>query len=663
MAVLRRYYRHVIDWANRLHETLQGQDHVLFESWVKRAAPGCDDYAGPPFQCQPASTPCSMEDVKLGCGAGVPRNLPDNDPNVWSHTRLINDTLAIFRLPPPALDTPRLTMTGQIDGIVNNSDGSTSLNGWACTVGLTRAATVELWVDAPPGQPGAQKLGTYKADWPSENVPCGDTNHPATLNHRYSIPLTPPTNSSGLTSYVPMSPWGKKFYINQLSPIGRPDRISAPPGPPPSGPAVPAERRWAPVEFAQRAKCIDGSNYSFYTALTTDKYTGKPSTKWLVYHEGGGWCQSLDECATRAQTRLGSSKQRPAVIDIQQAQRNDFTSRDPARNPALHDFNFVFLPYCDGGSFTGDAIVPYSGCLACEDGRLHFAGKSNREAVVAAIKQLGFGSATELVVSGCSAGAAAAFIHTDWWSEQVPGAKTRGMPSSGWFYEGEYTRDGKDNYKSLMRNLFTFMNSSSGLSSTSGKACLAAGRNSSCLFAQTVMEFVRTPVFSLNSKYDATMGDGEYPLINGSTATFDWSSNTSVNLEGGDITARFRKSFVPPHGAFLDACREYALTFDWWPFAGQNPRICVAFFRCSPSVRSFDVPNAMCLLRWRRNAYMCAGHHCGTWAGMKFGLDGNATAPKLNATYAFAKWYHATPPTPAFYNNEEEFPCGTCCVN
>lgn len=133
-----------------------------------------------------------------------------------------------------------------------------------------------------------------------------------------------------------------------------------------------------------------------------------------------------------------------------------------------------------GGSFTGDSVVPYTGCLACEDGRLHFAGKSNREAVVAAINQLGFGSATELVVSGCSAGAAAAFIHTDWWHEQVPGAKTRGMPSSGWFYEGEYTRDGKDNYKSLMTNLFTFMNSSSGLSSKSGKACLAAGRNSSC---------------------------------------------------------------------------------------------------------------------------------------------------------------------------------------
>ena len=346
----------------------------------------------------------------------------------------------------------------------------------------------------------------------------------------------------------------KKYYINQLSPIGRPDRVSAPPSPPPP-PAVPAERNWVTAEFAEKAKCIDGSNYSFYTALATDKLTGKQSTKWMVYHEGGGWCQTLDECATRAQTRLGSSKQRPPVIDIQVAQRSDFTSRDPYVNPALHDFNFVYLPYCDGGSFTGDSIISYPTCLACEDGRLHFAGRSNREAVVATIKQIGFGSATEIVDSGCSAGAAAAFIHTDWWGEQVPSARTRGMPSSGWFYEGNYTRDGKDNYKALMHNLFTFMNSTSGLNSVSGKACLAAGRNSSCLFAHSVMDFVKTPMFSLNSKYDATMGNGEYPLIDGRTGVFNWGDNASVNIEGKDITARFRRSFVPPHGAFLDACR------------------------------------------------------------------------------------------------------------
>lgn len=77
--------------------------------------------------------------------------------------------------------------------------------------------------------------------------------------------------------------------------------------------------------------------------------------------------------------------------------------------------------------------------------------------------------------------------------------------------------------------------------------------------------------------------------------------------------------------------------------------------------RSFDVPNAVCLLRC--NAYMCVGHHCGTFAGMEFGLDGNPTVPKLNATYAFAKWYHAASPAPAFYNNDVVFPCNTCCVN
>ena len=111
----------------------------------------------------------------------------------------------------------------------------------------------------------------------------------------------------------------------------------------------------------------------------------------------------------------------------------------------------------------------------------------------------GFNDAEYVVVSGCSAGGAAAFFHTDWFAAQAKKAKTRvrvvgpahtkkkkehdrkteksnktvevvsscfflivsslprqptkmqGMPDSGWFLDGNYARDGKEDYDALMK--------------------------------------------------------------------------------------------------------------------------------------------------------------------------------------------------------------------
>ena len=49
--------------------------------------------------------------------------------------------------------------------------------------------------------------------------------------------------------------------------------------------------------------CLDGSSpaYYFYPG------NGTGANKWYVHHEGGGWCESLDDCKDRAGTDLGSS--------------------------------------------------------------------------------------------------------------------------------------------------------------------------------------------------------------------------------------------------------------------------------------------------------------------------------------------------------------------
>ena len=121
---------------------------------------------------------------------------------------------------------------------------------------------------------------------------------------------------------------------------------------------------------------------------------------------------------------------------------NHFT-RDPTVNPQFHDWNYVYLPYCDGGSFSGDNTT-----LVESGTTIYFKGRRIREAVIQSLKESAqLTSASDMVVAGCSAGAAATFFNIDWYAAQVPQAKVRGLPDSGWFMGGDYTRDGKEDYR------------------------------------------------------------------------------------------------------------------------------------------------------------------------------------------------------------------------
>jgi len=49
---------------------------------------------------------------------------------------------------------------------------------------------------------------------------------------------------------------------------------------------------------------------------------------------------------------LGSSTNWKPTFDA-----GDDMSRDPNSNSVMYDWTFVYLPYCDGGSFTGNAMT------------------------------------------------------------------------------------------------------------------------------------------------------------------------------------------------------------------------------------------------------------------------------------------------------------------
>ena len=64
------YFMSVMDWANSLASSLGRPTHLVFQSWIGPAPSGLHE---------------------------MPVNLPDNDPTLYSHTRLILDALDVFR--------------------------------------------------------------------------------------------------------------------------------------------------------------------------------------------------------------------------------------------------------------------------------------------------------------------------------------------------------------------------------------------------------------------------------------------------------------------------------------------------------------------------------------------------------------------------------------
>lgn len=231
----------------------------------------------------------------------------------------------------------------------------------------------------------------------------------------------------------------------------------------------------------------------------------------------------------------------------------DSFSRDPNANPLMQSWTLIFLPYCDGGSFTGDAV-------SASGPKLYFQGLKIRQGVSASLRaSYSFDTATDLIVGGCSAGGLAAYLHVDWWAAQAPTAKSRGLPDSGFFLDGNYNRDGKANYELRMKNMYQFMNSGAGIS----PACTSQ-LDYKCLFAYHLLPFIKTPVLALNSAYDATMGNGD---CGHSGITFDWSNATSVNLCGNYVRDLVRQLLLAPSAAFLDSCHHHcgewgAITID-----------------------------------------------------------------------------------------------------
>ena len=203
----------------------------------------------------------------------------------------------------------------------------------------------------------------------------------------------------------------------------------------------------------------------------------------------GGWCASQDECQSRTSTKRGST-----ATDFDGDTLSDvggnfgYISDDVSNNPYMHDWNHVYLRYCDQGSFSGRGKT---------DGNMTFAGGLIREAMAHELMLRGLGNATDFVIGGGSAGALAVYIHGDWWAAQVPQARSYLVPFSGFFLDHADT-SGAHSHREYMTDMMKYMEVKL------NPACISQFEDGwQCLFPEYAAPFLKKPVFALQSRYDS----------------------------------------------------------------------------------------------------------------------------------------------------------------
>ena len=341
------------------------------------------------------------------------------------------------------------------------------------------------------------------------------------------------------------------------------------------------------------ARCIDGSPATYYFRAGS----GIGATKWVIFHQGGGWCVSLSDCRARAATALGSSVNYTTELALP----DEMLSANATANPLLHNWNVAYLPYCDGGSFVGDAVANDT------QGELHFRGRATRQATLAALlADHGLAVASEAIVSGGSAGGLAAFLHADWWCDAL--AKKNGalrkcvaLPDSGFFLDYESPRATAEPpptkyragyFRAYMEWAYRAFNASGGLHVDCVAAMASRGTEHLCMFAEHTAPFVHTPLFALQSQYDSWQ---RYFVID---------SMAEAQRLGDNITARLLANALTPHpqnGAFLSACGYHTGGWGWLKIDGDWQRD--AFASWYASLGSGNVSRRV----WREaRAYPCA---------------------------------------------------------
>jgi len=290
-------------------------------------------------------------------------------------------------------------------------------------------------------------------------------------------------------------------------------------------------RHFIPEDRYPQARCLDGTPPAVYIRRTLSK-------KWFVFLEGWGFCFSLQDCLERSRGVHGSSHGEPRWRDLRRD--GPYFSADGEENPLLHDFNWVFVRYCDGGYFSGDVAEP----LRVGASQVFFRGRFIREAVVHFLRrEHAMDSATDVVLAGCSSGGISALFAADAWRRLMPSAARFAVfADSGYFL-------GTSSYIQPKRFIVAYQNASMSLAS----GCVDRYRDEpwACFSAPNALPYATVPVFVWQSRYDTNQLLGVCDSLSRAARV------RCVNAFGARIQASVEAVLAAGDGFFVDGCSRH----------------------------------------------------------------------------------------------------------
>ena len=250
---------------------------------------------------------------------------------------------------------------------------------------------------------------------------------------------------------------------------------------------------------AEGAVCLDGSPVPLYVRPGV----GDKAANFVIFWEGGGWCESDADCASRSQTALGSS-----TFNITTFAARDLLQANCTVNPLFCDWSVAYGAYVDGASRAGDVAEP----VVVGDKTIYYRGARVLAATLAALLASGgvgagmpsLAKAPRVLISGSSAGGLTTFLHADGIAAAVhavnPTADVRAVPEVGFFIDGESIWQRRRIMTEVFARVAAFQNVSA-----VNAGCVAAtpaDRRWQCFMAQYTLPFITTPTFVVNSQHD-----------------------------------------------------------------------------------------------------------------------------------------------------------------
>lgn len=234
--------------------------------------------------------------------------------------------------------------------------------------------------------------------------------------------------------------------------------------------------RWQRHDLSDAsAACLDGSPAAFYfrprVAATTNG-----TNAFVIFFEGGGWCASPLDCVSRTQSPYGSSISFPADGTRNPGNGASYFSDIRSRLGAeFASSNLVHIKYCDGASFSGGGSVlslraaygavqlgPKRVVSRGESFSISFSGRSIVAAILSKLladdATFGLRRATDVLLSGCSAGGLAALLNAESIHDRIASA---GAPLTRFkvlLFSGIFQAPDRSAYASQMRSLYAFAN-------------------------------------------------------------------------------------------------------------------------------------------------------------------------------------------------------------